>query len=582
MNFIINIAKDYKIGYTITASNYRNINPHLAITVFFILLISFLDALVPFILRETTNNISIKEHGEYGSIAILLAGAYGLCWTSARIFEWLKGIITAAIAARCDAAFQSEFYRRLIQADFSQLLTVDVGTTAAIVSRSRTAFSSITYTIFWIVVPTLFQLVASSAVLWKVTGWGFALAFWFAMLGLFFATWRLAAMSKDAFSTIFEADNILSSHLVEKLAFTLDIKINNSYRRENNSFTETLFRFISNVSRGHTRLAIIMAIQSLATGLVLTAFTISTTTGAMRGAYTVGDFVMIIGYILQLTMPFSSLSASLSDLRRNHLALREGFDILNMKLEMGNNNVKFDTTSSSVFKIDSARLVLNGRHILTIPSFQAAVGKLTVVIGPSGSGKSSLLHLLMGLIRPASGSICVYGTDIADASTAAISQVVAMAPQHPMIVTGTLRDNLNYGCDEPCEDSFLMEIVDDLELGGFRSGSETDVLDQPLGIQGRELSGGEKQRIALARALARRPTVLILDEPTSSIDPARETKMIATLRKRVPTIVAVTHRDALREAADVVYEVDAGHLHLAPRNKSAEDVSPVSGRVAPI
>jgi ATP-binding cassette subfamily B protein len=107
-----------------------------------------------------------------------------------------------------------------------------------------------------------------------------------------------------------------------------------------------------------------------------------------------------------------------------------------------------------------------------------------------------------------------------------------------------------------------MAILRDLELTELREFDGGSLLDQQLGIQGRELSGGERQRIALARALAREPSVLVLDEPTSSLDPEREARIIDTLRKRVSTIIAVTHRDVLRKAADRVYEVRDGCLEL--------------------
>jgi len=565
MQFLTELLKDYCAAYRIAVSTYRKLPIHFFGASLFLLLIVGLDTLTPYLLRETTNNLSSAGAVGYASSAVFLAAAYGICWTTTRVFEWLKTMVSAAILARCDAAFQSAFYARIIRADFGCLLNVDAGAMAAIVSRSRAAFGSITFTLFWIIAPTLLQLVTSGIVLWRVSGAGFAVGFGASMFALFFVTWWLAAKSKGAHAMVFGAANAMSSHLVDRLTFVLDIKINNAYAREENYLARRLDSFVSDISRGNARLALILAAQALATGGVLTAFVVVTALGATRGAFKVGDFVMIVGYIVQLTMPFSMMSASLSDLRRNHLALREGFDILNMPIEAGRENTTFNTSHEIAYDVEHADLVVGGRSILKIPTFRAEQGKFTVVIGPSGSGKSSFLHVLLGVIRPTDGHVRLFGADISDLATPAIAHTIAMAPQNPMILSGTLRDNLNYGCDTPRKESFLMGILRDLELTELREFGGGSLLDQQLGIQGRELSGGERQRIALARALAREPLVLVLDEPTSSLDPEREARLIETLRKRVSTIIAVTHRDALRKAADRVYEVRDGCLELILR-----------------
>jgi ATP-binding cassette subfamily B protein len=520
--------------------------------------------LTPYLLRQATDALTLAGTPGYSGLAVLLAGAYGACWTAARACEWLKTMVSAAILTRCDAAFHGAFYDRIVHADFRRLLSLDVGAMAAVVKRSRAAFSSITYTLFWVVGPTVFQLIASCIVIAKTTSMVLSLAFAVSMLGLFVVTWLLAARSKNAHALIFGADNALSSHLVEKLAFTLDIKLNAAYRRESVALGRILEDYIDDVSRGNARLAFILAGQACATGLVLTLFTVATAVGVTHHAFKVGDFILIVGYVVQLTMPFSVLSATLSDLRRSHLALREGADILALPQETGRDDGPIDIAQASVYEIDAARLMIEGWLRLDIAEFRVAYGELVVVIGPSGSGKSSLLYILLGLLRPQGANMRFFGVDLATVATVAIARSVAAVSQYPLIVSGTLRDNLNYGCDTPNDDAFLLEILRDLELLELRPGTQCDLLELELGVQGRELSGGERQRIALARALVRKTPVLILDEPTSSLDPQREERIMARIRQRVPTIIAVTHRQGLCRLADRVYEVREGAVVPMP------------------
>ncbi|WP_206995537.1 ATP-binding cassette domain-containing protein [Trinickia mobilis] len=564
MQFIRELLTDYITAYRTAVKNYKALPVHFVASTLFMLAVTGLDALVPYLLREATNALSAGEH-RHAITAILLAGAYGLCWTAARVSEWIKTMVSAIPLTRCDASFQRALYSHLIRVEYGRLAAIDPGSIASIVARSRTAFSTITFTLLWVVVPTLFQLGLASAVVWRFTEGYFAVAFAISMLVLFVSTWWLASRSKNAHQDVFSAENALSSHLVEKLSFLLDIKLNNAYDREDSALSAILREYVTKASRANSRMALLLAAQALCTGIVLTAFTVMTAAKVTDASFQVGDFVMIVGYIVTLTAPFTMLSATLSELRGNHVALRDGFEILGLPLESGDSTAVFVRSTGLVCDIENADLVVGSRVILKDVCFRAARNKLTVLIGPSGSGKSSLINLILGLIRPSRGKVSVLGANTRNVASSVIARELAVAPQNPLIVSGTLRDNLAYGCDDTPDDRLLLEIVDELELADLGKECTPNVLDQDLGVQGRELSGGERQRIALGRALARRPSILILDEPTSSIDPAREARIIERVRVRVPTIIAVTHRDALLRVADRIYQVGDSRVRLVAR-----------------
>jgi ATP-binding cassette, subfamily B, bacterial len=559
---------DYIKAYQININRYRAFPIHVIATTVFVAIVAGLEALIPYLLRETTNTL-VSNDRSVSTYAILIAGAYGFGWTLVRVLEWVKSMMSAAMLARCDASFQKAFSAHLMQVEYSRLVNVDIGSMLATLCRARNAFSSITFAFFWIIVPTIIQLVFSTVVLWTVTDAAFGIGFAVSILLLFGVTWRLAEQSKNAHADIFDADNQISSHAVERLTFALDIKLNRAYARERSVLDKVLNRYVRRVSRGNARLAILLAAQALFAGLLLTVFTVLAALKVTSTSLTVGDFVMIVGYIVALTTPFTFLAASLSELKRNHLALQEGFDILRLPLESGAADGAFNRSASVVVAIENADLTLGEQTILSGVNLQAERNQLTALVGPSGSGKSSLVHLMLGLIRPTNGKVTLLDADIRDIAVPAIVREVATVSQTPLILSGSLRDNLVFGCEQAPADSFLMEIVAELELTELNRGDGDNVLDQQLGIQGRDLSGGERQRIALGRALARRPAILILDEPTSSLDPARETRILERIRRRVPTIIAITHRDALSQAADRIYEVRDGCV----REMSPVDIS---------
>lgn len=560
MRFLLDLYKDWIFAYRIAVRKYPALPTHFCGATLFVALSAALSTLVPYLLRETTNALSIDATLTATGMPVILAAAYGLTWTASRACEWLKAMIFAAVLARCDAAFHNAIFARLIRADYPRLNSLDPGKLVSVIARSRAAFSAITFSVFWAIIPIVLQLVLSSVVLWQLTDGAFALGFAISVLLLFAATWLLAEQSKSAHQEIFSGADMLSSHLVERLGFMLDIKLNKAYAREDAALQRTLGVYIGKVTRGNIRLALLLAAQAICTGLLLTLFSVTTAYGVTRSVLRSGDFVMIVSYVVTLAMPFTNLAGSLSDLRRNHLALREGFGLLKTPIERSESSLHIDRAADEVCRIENAVVTQGGKQILQDVNITIRRGEFVALIGPSGAGKSSLVHLMLGLASPAAGTVYLFGTDVSKLSVSDIASEVAVAPQAPMILTGSLRENLTYGCDNLPSERALHELVDLLELREIAADGNGDILDRPLGIQGRALSGGERQRVALGRALARRPAVLILDEPTSSLDPEREERIFGRVRERVPTLIVVTHRHALVRASDRVYRIANGSV----------------------
>lgn len=549
----------YRRALALTRTYYPKAISLFAIGTLILLALALLNATVPVLLRDATNRLSA---GEVSGVVLATAAVYALCWTGAQVLEWTKNIISAAVLVRCDAAFYRAFFDHLLKVPYADFRAIDQGVLVADAQRSKSAFSALTGTLFWIVLPTVVELLFVFAVLAKLINPLFAVSFITAIIVLVGLSVLLSRKAKGIHQRIIESNNGVMSHFVERMRLVEEIKLNNAQPQEQLGFGRKVRTFIDSVTVGNLRIGLLMLLQVALVGALLLASTLYVVGEVISGSYTVGDFVMINGYVIQLTFQLALLASVLIEVRNHFVQLDRGFGYLDMAAERTGELLP-DTDQDTLFELRDLSYRTEDRVVLRDINLTIRQGYTYVVTGPSGAGKTTLLRLMCGLIQPQQGTVRAFGVEVNALDSRALLDAVSVVTQHPLLVSGSVATNIRYGAKQDLTEPELDQILTDLGLDAYATGR--NMAGKHVGFEATAVSGGEKQRIAIARALARGTPTILLDEPTSALDAASEEQTIEILKKRARTLILITHRPSVVAKADYVIHLNGdGSARMTP------------------
>jgi ABC-type transport system involved in Fe-S cluster assembly fused permease/ATPase subunit len=496
------------------------------------------------------------------AVAISFILAFGVARILMQGFAQLRDAIAAKAVYNAVRAVAGKTFRHIHALSLRFHLEKKTGGLTRVIERGTKGIDVLLFYVLFSIAPTILELLLVCGYLWWAYHWGYVAITIVTVIiyGLF--TIRVTAWRTDIRRRMNDSDTEANTKAVDSLLNYETVKYFNNEGHEASRYDQAMVQYAEASEKSQMSLSFLNAGQAaiITAGLVgvmsLAAYQISI------GQMTIGGLVVVNGFLTQLYVPLNLLGTVYREINQALIDMEKMFDVLNVApevkdkpdapdLSVRGGEVRFENV---VFSYDPERTILRGI------SFTVPAGKTVAIVGPSGAGKSTISRILYRFYEIQSGRVTIDGQDIRDVRQDSVRSVIGIVPQDTVLFNDTIRYNIKYGritaSDEEIEEAarlaqiepFIRQLPD-----GFKA---------MVGERGLKLSGGEKQRVAIARTILKNPPILLLDEATSALDTHTEREIQSALREvsRNRTTLVIAHRLSTVIDADQILVLDKGQI----------------------
>ncbi|KAF9067430.1 iron-sulfur clusters transporter ATM1 [Rhodocollybia butyracea] len=536
----------------------------------FVFLISgkVLNVQVPLIFKQIIDSLNVPLDPSSSATVWTIAGAtilgYGLARIGATVFGELLNAVFANIGQRAIRKVARETFEQLLHMDMKFHLARQTGGLTRAIDRGTKGITFLLQAILFRIVPTALEISMVCGILTYKFGWDFAAITAGTLAAYAWFTIRTTSWRTQFRRDANKADQRGASSSVDSLINFEAVKHFNNEKYEVAQYDGHLREYERSSVKITTSLAFLNAGQSVIFSSALTMTMLMAAQGVYNGTMTVGDLVMINQLIFQLSLPLNFLGTIYRELQQNLLDMEVLFN-----LRENNPPIKDAPDAQPLnlpvqdIRFENVNFAYNpSRPIFSDLSFTIPAGKRTAIVGPSGCGKSTILRLLFRFYDPSSGKISIGGQDIAQVQLASLRHSIGVVPQDTPLFHADVMHNVRYGNLERGES-------DAMEAAGKANVHEA-ILSLPegyrtkVGERGLMISGGEKQRLAVARVLLKDPPILFFDEATSALDAHTEAELMKNINNALlresRTSVFIAHRLRTVVEADLIVVLQEGRV----------------------
>jgi ATP-binding cassette, subfamily B, heavy metal transporter len=487
----------------------------------------------------------------YGAVRVLMAV----------LTQWRDGIFAkVAMHAVRKLAYRTFIHMHELSLRFH--LERKTGGLTRVLERGRLGIEVIVRMVILQLVPTIVEVTLIMGVLLWQFDWRYVLATMITVVVYMYYTYIATEWRIEIRRKMNDSDTEANTKAIDSLLNYETVKFFSAEQREATRYDRSMERYERASVKTYTSLALLNTGQAIIFTAGLTATMLMCAVGVRSGKNTVGDFVMVNAMMIQLYQPLNFMGMVYREIKQAIIDIEKMFGVLSRNPEVKDipgarplvvtaGSVRFDDVR---FSYDPERQILKGL------SFEVPAGKTVAIVGPSGAGKSTISRLLFRLYDVSGGRILIDGQDIRNVTQSSLRASIGMVPQDTVLFNDTIRYNIRYGrwdaTDAEVEEAAQMSQIDSF-IKMSPKGYETEV-----GERGLKLSGGEKQRVAIARTVLKGPPILVLDEATSALDSHTEQEIQDALEKvsRNRTSLVIAHRLSTIVGADEIIVLDQGRI----------------------
>jgi ATP-binding cassette subfamily B protein len=516
---------------------------------------------MPYAYKAIIDRMAPGLEGATG-LALALVFAYTAARFGSVLFDNLRNAVFERVGQDAARRLSENVFRHIHQLSLRFHLERRTGALTKIVERGTKSIDTMLYFLLFNVAPTVLELAAVCAIFWVKFGPGLVVAT-LVMVAIYILFTRIVTDWRSKLRReMNDIDNMAIARAVDSLLNYETVKYFNAEDREAERYGGAIRAYANSAVRNETSLAWLNIGQSFITNLMMLGAMGYSVWGWSQGRFTTGDVVFVNAMLAQLFRPLDMLGFVYRNIRQGLIDMEQMFGVIDTHaevqdlpgapdLEVGPGNVRFENV---LFAYDEERPILKGIDI-DVPA-----GSTLAIVGPSGAGKSTLSRLLFRFYDPTGGRILIDGQDIGAVTQSSLRAAIGIVPQDTVLFNDSVGYNIGYG-KAGSSQAEIEAAARGAAIHDFIA-SLPDGYEARVGERGLKLSGGEKQRVAIARTLLKDPPILILDEATSALDSRTEAAIQETLSDvaRARTCLVIAHRLSTVVDADQIVVLDQGRI----------------------